>query len=250
MARGDKVQATSSTSSRPSSTSSSVENDFENEEKQHKAYMIKGFEKKGFKEIKKLMEKLKKKKETLDRKEDLLIQEKKRNLILEKSLAEEKAKMVKLSIDLSLANDSNKRLMKENIVASDSLASLKATNGGLQDSLSSLMVKYKELEVNYNVLWESTKTHSKAIPNSNVSTSEACSKCYKIDVQACVNNLAKLEELVKAKDVEIKRLNIKPKVNYKDGRYPTIKDVLGPCKGAKVIERKVVKGKEVLLMRT
>ena len=65
MARDDKVQATSSTSSCPSSTSSSLENDFENEEKQHKAYMIKGFEKKGFKEIKKLMEKLEKKKETL-----------------------------------------------------------------------------------------------------------------------------------------------------------------------------------------
>ena len=50
--------------------------------------MIKEFGKKGFKEIKKLMEKLKKKKERLDRQEDLLIQEKKRNLILEKSLAE------------------------------------------------------------------------------------------------------------------------------------------------------------------
>ena len=54
------------------------------------------------------MEKLEKKKETLDRQEDLLIQEKERNL------AEEKAKIETLSIDLSLANDSNKRLMKEN----------------------------------------------------------------------------------------------------------------------------------------
>ena len=135
---------------------------------------------------------MEKKKETLDRQKDLLIQEKERNLALEKSLAEERAKVEKLSIDLSLANDSNKRLMKENTMASDSLASLKATNGELQDSLSSLMVKYKELEVNYNVLWESTKTHSKAIPNSNVSTSEDCSKCYKIDVQACVTNLTNL----------------------------------------------------------
>jgi len=128
MARGNKVQQSSSTSSHPSSTSSSVENDFENEEKQHDAYMIKELGKKGFKEIKKLMEKLEKKKETLDRQEDLLIQEKERNLALEKSLAEERAKIEKLSIDLSLANDSNKRLLKENTMASDSLASLKATN--------------------------------------------------------------------------------------------------------------------------
>ena len=49
MARGNKVQATSSSSSHPSSTSSSVENNFENEERQHEAYMIKGFGKKGFK---------------------------------------------------------------------------------------------------------------------------------------------------------------------------------------------------------
>ena len=38
----------------------------------------------------------------------------------------------------------------------------------------------------------------------------------------------------------------KPKVIYKDGRYPTIKDGLGHYKGAKVNERKVVKGKKVL----
>ena len=80
--------------------------------------MIKEFGKKGFKEIKKLMEKMEKKKETLDRQEDLLIQEKERNLALEKSLSEERAKIEKLSIDLSLANDSNKRLMKENTLAS------------------------------------------------------------------------------------------------------------------------------------
>ena len=64
--------------------------------------------------------------------------------------------------------------------------------------------------------------------------------------------------MVKAKDLEIKRLNMivkndyegnvkpKPKVIYKDGRYHTIKDGLGHYKGAKVNERKVVKGKEVL----
>ena len=55
--------------------------------------MIKEFGKKGFKEIKKLMEKLEKQKETLDWQDDLLIQEKERNLALEKSIAEEKVKV-------------------------------------------------------------------------------------------------------------------------------------------------------------
>ena len=110
------------------------------------------------------MEKLEKKKETLNRQEDLLIQEKERNLALEKSLAEERAKVEKLSIDLSLANDSNKMLMKENTMASDSLASLKATNGELQDILSSLTVKYKDLEVNYNVLGKAQKPIPRQFP--------------------------------------------------------------------------------------
>jgi hypothetical protein len=74
--------------------------------------MIKEFGKKCFKEIKKLMEKLEKK-ECLDRQEDLLIVEKERNLALEKALAEEKVKVEKLAIDLSLANDSKERMSKE-----------------------------------------------------------------------------------------------------------------------------------------
>jgi hypothetical protein len=48
--------------------------------------MIKELGKKVFKEIKKLMEKLEKKKKCLDRHEDLLILEKERNLALEKAL--------------------------------------------------------------------------------------------------------------------------------------------------------------------
>ena len=141
-------------------------------------------------------------------------------------------------------------------MASDSLAFLKATNSELQDSLSSLTVKYKDLEVNYSALWESTKTNSMAKLDSNVSTSEGCSKCYKIDVQSCVANIEKLEKLVKAKDGELNQLNMlvrndyegnvkpKPKISYKAGRYPSQMDGLGHYKGAKENGRMVVKGKE------
>jgi hypothetical protein len=59
---------------------------------------------------------------------DLLILEKERNLALEKSLAEEKAKVEKLTTDLSLANDSNKRMSKDYTLANESLDSLKATH--------------------------------------------------------------------------------------------------------------------------
>jgi hypothetical protein len=53
---------------------------------------------------------LKKKREYLDRQEDLLILEKGRNFALEKALAEEKVKLEKLIIDLSLAYDSKERM--------------------------------------------------------------------------------------------------------------------------------------------
>jgi hypothetical protein len=160
--------------------------------------MIKEFGKKGFKEIKNLMEKLEKNKECLNRQEDFLILEKERNFTLEKTLAEEKVKVEKLAIDLSLANDSKERMSKETTLINESLASLKATHSELQESLSCLTTKYKGLEVSNNAIWESTKTNSKATLDSNVSTSEGCSKCYKIDMQACITNLVKLEKLIKA----------------------------------------------------
>jgi hypothetical protein len=172
------------------------------------------------------MEKLEKKRECLDRQEDLLILENERNLALEKALAEEKVKVEKLAIDLSISNDSNDRMTKESTLINESLASLKAIHSELQESFSCLTTKYNGLEVSYNTFWESTKTNSKETLNSNISTSEGCSKCYKIEVQACVTNMAKLEKLIQAKDAQLERMNMlvkngyegnvkpKPKVNY------------------------------------
>ncbi|RLN04463.1 Zinc knuckle family protein [Panicum miliaceum] len=256
MARGTKVQETLIPCFQPTSTFDNAQNDLEDEEEQHRAFMIKEFGKKGFKEIKKLMEKLEKKKETLKRQEDLLILEKEKNLALEKSLSEEKVKVDKLAIDLSLTNHSSKRISKEKSLVDESLGSLKNTHSELQDSFSCLTVKYKDLEINYSAIWKSTKADSKATFDSNVSTSEGCSKCYKIDVQACVTNLAKLEKLIKAKDAQLERLNklvrngydgdFKPesKVVYKKGRRPHKMDGLGHYHGVKANDRGMVKGKE------
>jgi hypothetical protein len=104
------------------------------------AIMITKFGKKGHKKIKKLLDKLEEK-EILHEQEDLLILEKERNLALEKSLTEEKANVEKLTTDLSLANDSNKRMSKDYTLAIESLASLKATHSELQSSLSCLTEK-------------------------------------------------------------------------------------------------------------
>jgi hypothetical protein len=94
-------------------------------------------------------------------------------------------------------------MSKETTLINESLASQKATHSKLQEIFSFLTIKYKGLEVSYNTLWESTKTNSKATLDSNISTSEGCSTCYKIDVQACITNLAKLEKLIKANDAQL-----------------------------------------------
>jgi hypothetical protein len=83
MARETNVQESSTSSSHPSIISSSTQNDFVDEVEKHKAFMIKEFGKKDFKEIKKLMEKLEKKKECLDR--QVFIIEKKRPCFRESS---------------------------------------------------------------------------------------------------------------------------------------------------------------------
>ena len=199
MTKGTKVSNYTNPPSSPTSTSSEVENDLEEEEAQLKENMIKKFGKLGYKQIKKLMEKLEKKKEILREQEELLILEKERNLVLEESLAKKKDKVEKLATDLSLANDSNVRMSKDHALANDSLASLKNAHSELQERHSRLEDIYKNLEVNYSTLWESTKSNSKATLDSNASTSKGCSKCHNHDINACVTNLAKLEEAIKAK---------------------------------------------------
>jgi uncharacterized protein (DUF3084 family) len=147
-------------------------------------------------------------KEILHEQEDLLILEKERNLALEKSLAEEKAKVEKLTTDLSLSNDSNKRMSKDYTLTNESLAYLKATHSELQSSLSCLMEKYKILEANYSTLWEITKATPKATFDSSASTSKGCSTCSNIVVNALKTNHARLEEKIKSKDKEIAQLNM------------------------------------------
>jgi uncharacterized protein (DUF3084 family) len=170
--------------------------------------MIKKFGKKGHMEIKKLLYKLEEKKEILHEQEDLLILEKERNLALKKSLAEEKAKVEKLTTDLSLANDSKRGCQKDYTLANESLASQKATHSELQSSLSCLTEKYRTLEANYSSLWESTKATPSTRLDSSASTSKGCSICSNIDINAIKTNNARLEEKIKSKDKEIARLNM------------------------------------------
>jgi hypothetical protein len=220
------------------------------DEKEIEANMIKQFSKKGDKEIKRLLEKLEKKKVSLHEQEDLLIPEKERNLALDRHLVEEAAKVEKLTTDLSLANNSNKRMSKDYTLSNESLASLKATHSELQSSFSCLTEKHKILEANYSTLWESTKANPKATLDSSASSRKGCSISSNIDINALKTDHARLEETIKSKDKEIALLNMLitqgkngtkciPKVVDKQG--------LGHYKNNKVNGRMVVKGHEIPL---
>jgi hypothetical protein len=100
MAQGTKVLNASAPPSSTLLTSSNIEDNLDEEEAELERNMINEFGKKGYKQIKKLMEKLENRKETLERQEDLLILEKKRNLALKKTLVDEKVKIDELTLDL------------------------------------------------------------------------------------------------------------------------------------------------------
>ena len=108
MAKGKKV---------PTKTSPSSDDD--------KDIMIKEFGMKGYKVIKKLMEKLEKREISLEMQEDLLVLEKERNLALETSLAKANEKVDELAKELSLANDSIEEKMIDIAKANSSIDSLK-----------------------------------------------------------------------------------------------------------------------------
>jgi hypothetical protein len=126
----------------------------------------------------------------------------------------------------------------------------KKANIALDDKYWVLDEKHKDLEMQYNLLWESISHPSKAKDTSTPSTSQGCGKYYNVDLNVYSTNLANMEAMRK----EIIRLNAmlnksgkddqskRPK--YKDGRLPHIKDGLGHKKGNKTNGRKVINGFE------
>ena len=98
-------------------------------------------------------------------------------------------KVEKLTIELSLANDSIGKLTKEHSLVNDTIASPKNEKSIAQEILTCLEEKYRNFELNYSTLWASTLTSPKATEDSNVSTSNGCKRCYKINVNVYATNL-------------------------------------------------------------
>src|SRR6266508_3266520 len=127
----------------------------------------------------------------------------------------------KLTREHSLAKDSIEKKDVELAKANSSIDSLKSANETLQKNFSCLEVRYKDLEVQFNTLWDTNSSPPSANLDSNVSTSKGCKQCYNHDINICSTNLAKLGKLEK----EVKLLKIVLKNEMLTNEDGSMKDV-------------------------
>jgi hypothetical protein len=135
MAKGDKVTL----------FSDNFQNDDDDEQIAMKNKMIKEFGLNGYNVIIKLMEKLDKRKATLDAQEDLLILEKERNLELQGLLLNKDEMLDALTKEVSLVKITIEDKEKEVINMKTSIASLANEKDALESSILSLNVLNQEL---------------------------------------------------------------------------------------------------------
>jgi hypothetical protein len=83
------------------------------------------------------------------------------------------------------------------------MLSQRKKNIALKKKYCAIDEKHKELELQYNVLWDNNSHPSKAQDSFTSSTSQGCGKCYNLDLNVYSTNLANMEAMRK----EIARLN-------------------------------------------
>jgi hypothetical protein len=155
--------------------------------------MIKEFGLNGYNVITKLMEKLDKRKATLDAQEDLLILEKERNLELQELLSNKDEMLEVLTKEISLAKITIEDNEKEMTSVKTSIVSLANKKDALESSLSCLTVQNQELQVqlenckNFNA--SSLLVESKA----SSSNDNICKHCVKYHATCCLTNHARKE---------------------------------------------------------
>jgi hypothetical protein len=86
---------------------------------------------------------------------------------------------VKLTKELSLANESN--------------AQLKGANDTLHENFLCLHTKHIDLEVEHDILKESTSCSSNDATKSSISTtSNGCARCCNVNAESCATSLAEM----------------------------------------------------------
>jgi hypothetical protein len=143
-------------------TLSNLSHDDDDDESMLRNKMIKEFGINGYNIIIKLMEKLEKRKMTLEAQEDLLILEKERNLELQRSIDDKDEEIENLTRKLLLVNSTMEEREVELSKATNSIVNLKGANELLQSNISCLNVRNQELEVKFDTFWKSISSTSES----------------------------------------------------------------------------------------
>jgi hypothetical protein len=82
-------------------------------------------------------------------------------------------------------------------LANESIANLKGVNEKLQENFLCLNAKHTDLEVEHDLLKESTLDSNDATKSSTSITSNSCTRCSNINVESCATNLAEMHVMKK-----------------------------------------------------
>jgi speckle-type POZ protein len=136
--------------------------------------------------------------------ENALVIEKKGFKVQEDLLKEKELEILSLKKSQAKEDFIVYELTRESFQAKDACNRLEGEKLELQKSLESLRTSHIALEVQLDNLKNSATTISNDAPsNSKASTSNGCSRCYKIDINACATNIAEMKAMKK----EIARLS-------------------------------------------
>jgi hypothetical protein len=182
MAKGDKVHL----------FNDDLINDDE-EQLAMKNKMIKEFVLNGYNVITKLMEKLDKRKATLDAQEDLIILEKERNLELQELLFNKDEMLEALTKDVSLVKITIEDKEEEMTNMKTSIVSLANEKDALESSMLSLTVQNQELQVQLESCKNSNASSLLVESKASSSNNNICKHCVKYHATCCLTNHAMKE---------------------------------------------------------
>jgi predicted nuclease with TOPRIM domain len=95
-------------------------------------------------------------------------------------LKQERKNTYELKRLLKLEKDKNEKLAQ----GKETISSLEGSIGALQDSYDILQKTYKDLEVQFDALWASTRKPSSTPKTTKASTSNGCERCYNVYIDA------------------------------------------------------------------
>jgi hypothetical protein len=168
--------------------------DFSNDDDEQiamKNKMIKEFGLNGYNVITKLMEKLDKRKETLDAQEDLLILEKETNLELQELLLSKDEMLEALTKEVSLVKITIEDKEKEVTNMKTSIANLASEKDALESSMLSLTLQNQELQVQLENCKNINASYLLIESKSSSSNNTFCKHCVKYHASCCLTNLAR-----------------------------------------------------------